>query len=65
MAARPPQTDAALTRFETYLADHGESVCLASLPMVIDEIAEETSGGDQAVCQQLVAELRVRAGLHT
>ena len=33
-------------RFEVVLADQGEGVCLASLPLLVEEIAAEQAGGD-------------------
>ena len=33
-------------RFEVVLADHGEGVCLASLPLLVEEIAAEQGAGD-------------------
>ncbi len=55
---------AARLLLEGYLAEYGETVCLASLPLVIDEIAASEAGGDPATEQALVATLRRRAGLH-
>ncbi len=65
MASAPdtPSAVAAL-RFEHYLATHGESVCLASLPFTIDEIATEVAAGDPELYERVVAQLRQRAGLH-
>jgi hypothetical protein len=51
--------------FEARLQEAGEGICLASLPMLAEEIAEHVSGGDPAVEAEVVAQLRRRAGLHT
>ena len=52
-------------RFEALLADQGEGVCLASLPLLVEEIAAEEAGGDAELEAAIVAQLRGRAGLHT
>lgn len=51
-------------RLELYLNQFGENVYLSSLPMVIDEIAADAAGGDPDEQKMLIAELRLRAGLH-
>ena len=61
-AATPSERAAAL--FEARLQEAGEGVCLSSLPMLAEEIAEQVAGGDSALEQELVAQLRRRAGLH-
>lgn len=52
-------------RFEVVLADHGEGVCLASLPLLVEEIAAEQGAGDAELTAAIVTQLRGRAGLHT
>jgi hypothetical protein len=63
--SRQPDRDAALTRarsrFEALLALHGEAICIASLPQMVEEIAAEEAGGDDEL--ELVTQLRRRAGL--
>jgi hypothetical protein len=51
-------------RFESYLAAEGEAICLASLPMMAEQIAADQAGGDAALCAEITARLRRRAGLH-
>ncbi len=52
-------------RFEVTLADQGEGVCVASLPLLVEEIAAEEGGGDAELTAAIVTQLRGRAGLHT
>ena len=64
MTASPNPTLAAATRrFEAHLAWYGEALCIASLPMVIDEIAAEEAHGDEAYEAEITARLRHRDGL--
>lgn len=62
-----PDRDAALTRaasrFEALLHVRGEAICIASLPLMVEEIAGEEAGGDADLEAELVAQLRRRAGL--
>jgi hypothetical protein len=51
-------------RFESYLAAEGEAICLASLPMMAEQIAADQSGGDATLCTEITARLYRRAGLH-
>jgi hypothetical protein len=51
-------------RFESYLAAEGEAICLASLPMMAEQIAADQSGGDATLCAEITARLYRRAGLH-
>ena len=51
-------------RFESYLAAEGETVCVASLPLVAEQIAADQAGGDASLCAEITARLRRRAGLH-
>lgn len=52
-------------RFETYLTAEGEAVCLASLPLVVEQVAADQAGGDASLRAEITARLRRRAGLHT
>lgn len=62
-----PERNAALaraaSRFEALLQLRGEAICIASLPLMVDEIAGEEAGGDADLEAELVAQLRRRAGL--
>jgi hypothetical protein len=51
-------------RFENYLAAEGEAVCLASLPLVAEQLAADQAGGDASLAAEITARLRRRAGLH-
>jgi hypothetical protein len=51
-------------RFESYLAAEGETVCVASLPLVAEQVAADQAGGDASLCAEITARLRRRAGLH-
>jgi CBS domain-containing protein len=62
-AARAPH-DRALALFEERLQAEGEGICIASLPMLADEIAADAAGGDTALEAEIAAALRRRAGLH-
>jgi CBS domain-containing protein len=61
--ARAPH-DRALALFEERLQAEGEGICIASLPMLADEIAADAAGGDAELEAEIAAELRRRAGLH-
>ena len=50
--------------FEARLQEAGEGICLSSLPMLADQIAEQVAGGDSALQKTIAAQLRRRAGLH-
>lgn len=52
-------------RFETYLTAEGEAVCLASLPLVVEQVAADQAGGYASLRAEITARLRRRAGLHT
>jgi len=52
-------------RFESYLTAEGEAVCLASLPLVVEQVAADQAGGDASLRAEITARLRRRAGLHT
>jgi hypothetical protein len=51
-------------RFEEELEAAGESICLASLPVRVDEVAAEAADGDGELAAEIEARLRRRAGLH-
>jgi hypothetical protein len=67
MAALPDPRGAALAsadrRFELLLQERGETVCIASLPGLAEEIAEAEAGGNQELEAAIVRRLRARAGL--
>ncbi len=51
-------------QFEDELERAGESVCIASLPLIVDEVVAETAGDDQRLATEIESRLRRRAGLH-
>ena len=51
-------------RFESYLTAEGEAVCVASLPLMVEQVADQ-AGGDASLRAEITARLRRRAGLHT
>jgi hypothetical protein len=53
----------ARSRFEALLSLHGEGICIASLPLMVEELAAEEAGDDHAVELELITQLRRRAGL--
>jgi len=52
-------------RFEDELERAGESVCISSLPLLVDEVVAETAGDDGRLATEIESRLRRRAGLHT
>ena len=62
--AREAAIARAQSRFESYLAAEGETVCVASLPLVAEQVAADQAGGDASLCAEITARLRRRAGLH-
>jgi hypothetical protein len=50
--------------FEARLASLGEGVCIASLPLLADEVAAEAAGGDERLAALIRSRLRCRAGLN-
>ena len=52
-------------RFEDELEAAGESICIASLPLIVDEVTAEEAGGDGELAADIEARLRRRAGLHS
>jgi hypothetical protein len=61
----PSAAERAAALFEVRLQAAGEGICLSSLPMLADEIAEQVSGGDAQLAEQIAGQLRRRAGLHS
>jgi hypothetical protein len=53
----------ARSRFEALLSLHGEGICIASLPLMVEELAAEEAGDDHALELELITQLRRRAGL--
>jgi hypothetical protein len=53
----------ARSRFEVILRQQGESICIASLPLMVEEIAADEAGGDANLELELVVQLRRRVGL--
>jgi len=51
-------------RFEAALQAAGESICISSLPLIVDEVAAGVAGGDGELEAEIEARLRRRAGLH-
>jgi hypothetical protein len=68
VSAEPSRIDAPLERatreLDARLAELGESACIASLPLLADEIAADAAGGDPALAAAIAATLRARAGLN-
>ena len=52
-------------RFEDELEQRGESICIASLPLLVDELAAEGAVGDEGLAVEIEGRLRRRAGLET
>jgi len=52
-------------RFEAYLAAEGEAVCVASLPLMVEQVAADQASADALLCAEITARLRRRAGMHT
>jgi hypothetical protein len=50
-------------RFEEELDRAGESICISSLPLLVDEVAA-AAGGDEELTSEIETRLRRRAGLH-
>ena len=53
----------ARSRFEGTLSQQGEGICIASLPLMVEEIAGEEAGGDADLELEILAQLRRRVGL--
>jgi hypothetical protein len=60
---REAAMDRARSRFEALLSLHGEGICIASLPLMVEEIAAEEAGDDHPLELELITLLRRRAGL--
>jgi hypothetical protein len=52
-------------RFEEELERAGESMCIASLPLLVDELVTEAAGRDEGLALEIEGRLRRRAGLET
>ena len=52
-------------QFEAELERAGESVCIASLPLLVDEAVAAAAGDDKGLASEIETRLRRRAGLHT
>ncbi|HEY7259286.1 MAG TPA: hypothetical protein VH459_09455 [Gaiellales bacterium] len=52
-------------RFENELNRAGESICISSLPLLVDEVAAAAAGEDEELAAEIEARLRRRAGLHS
>jgi hypothetical protein len=63
-ADRDRRIRAAEERFEEELDRAGESICISSLPLLVDEVAAAAAGGDEELASEIEARLRRRAGLH-
>jgi hypothetical protein len=63
LSEREAAISRARSRFEALLSLHGEGICIASLPLMVEEIAAEEAGGDHAMEVELITQLRRRAGL--
>ena len=63
-ADRDTRIRQAQERFEEELDRAGESICISSLPLLVDEVAAAAAGDDEELAAQIEARLRRRAGLH-
>src|SRR5204862_4686114 len=54
----------AMQELDARLAEMGESACIASLPLLADEIAADAAGDDPALAAAIAGKLRARAGLN-
>jgi hypothetical protein len=59
-----PELAAAERELDARLAELGESACIASLPLLADEIAADAAGDDPALAAAIAERLRARAGLN-
>jgi hypothetical protein len=68
VSAEPSRIDGPLERamreLNARLAEMGDSACIASLPLLADEIAADAAGDDPALTAAIAARLRARAGLN-
>jgi hypothetical protein len=51
-------------RFDEELDRAGESICISSLPLLVDEVVAGAAGDDVELAAEIEARLRRRAGLH-
>jgi hypothetical protein len=63
-ADRETRIGQAEARFEEELDRAGESICISSLPLLVDEVAGVAAGDDEELAAEIEARLRRRAGLH-
>jgi hypothetical protein len=63
--AREAAVARAELRPETYLTAEGETICLASPPLVVEQAAADHAGGNASLCAEIAARLRHRAELYT
>lgn len=63
-ADRDARIRQAEARFEEELDRAGESICIASLPLLVDEVTAAAARGDEELAAEIEARLRRRAGLH-
>jgi hypothetical protein len=62
-AERDARIRKAEQQFEDELERAGESICISSLPLLVDEVAHAIAGGDEALAAEIEVRLRRRAGL--
>jgi hypothetical protein len=63
-ADRNAQIRRAEQQFEDELERAGESICISSLPLLVEELAAAAAGDDEALASEIETRLRRRAGLH-
>ena len=63
-ADRNVQIRRAEQQFEDELERAGESICISSLPLLVEELAAAAAGDDAALASEIETRLRRRAGLH-
>jgi len=63
-ADRESRIRQAEAQFDEELERAGESICISSLPLLVDEVAAAAAGEDEELASEIEARLRRRAGLH-
>ena len=63
-ADRESRIRQAEAQFDEELERAGESICISSLPLLVDEVAAAAAGEDEQLASEIEARLRRRAGLH-
>jgi hypothetical protein len=63
-AERDARIRQAEAQFEEELDRAGESICISSLPLLVDEVAAAAAADDEKLASEIGARLRRRAGLH-